>query len=138
MGDEFSEAQSTFRILDLESNPSIRQYTNPAQAGGLPDEGFIGCAQRNEQAYFFLPGSASHVSSGLTWPFVTQLMPGKQQGRRFPFASMSQAASIRRSRVSVCLGEVTQRIHSRRAMGVISLHRAWAFPAALRAAPRSD
>src|ERR1043166_8879795 len=84
-------------------------------------------------AYLFVLGSGSQVSFGLTWSFVTQLMPGKQQGRRFPFASMSQAASIRRSRVSACLAELTQRTHSRRAMGVISVHRARAFAAVLRA-----
>src|ERR1043166_5970742 len=88
-------------------------------------------------AYLFVLGSGSQVSFGLTWSFVTQLMPGKQQGRRFPFASMSQAASIRRSRVSACLAELTHRTHSRRAMGVISVHRARAFAAVLRAVVRS-
>src|ERR1051326_6776703 len=88
-------------------------------------------------AYLFVLGSGSQVSFGLTWSFVTQLMPGKQQGRRFPFATVSQAFSIRRSRVSTCFAELTQRIHSRRAMGVISVHRARAFAAVLRAGGRS-
>src|SRR5438876_10855523 len=81
-------------------------------------------------AFFFVPGSGSQVSFGLTWSFVTQLMPGKQQGRRFPFASMSQAFSIRRSRVSACFAELTQRIHSRRAVGVTSAPKARASAAA--------
>src|SRR5882672_6846068 len=90
-------------------------------------------------ACFFVPGSGSQVSFGLTWSFVTQLMPGKQQGRRFPFASMSQPFSIRRSRVSTCFAELTHRIHSRRAMGVISVHKARAFAvAALSPVIKSD
>ena len=64
-------------------------------------------------------------------------MPGKQQGRRFPLASMSQAFSIRCLRVSSCLAELTHRIQSRRAMGVISTHNACAGGAAARALSRS-
>jgi hypothetical protein len=64
-------------------------------------------------------------------------MPGKQQGRRFPEASISQAVSIRRRRVSSCFAELAQRIQSRRAMGVISDHKPRADGALSRARRRS-
>ena len=70
-------------------------------------------------------GNGSHVSSDVTSEsFLRQLMPGIQQGRRFPEASMSHAFSIRRLRVSSCLAETIQRIQSRRAMGVMPPQRA--------------
>lgn len=70
-------------------------------------------------------GNGSHVSSDVTSEsFLRQLMPGIQQGRRFPDASMSHVFSIRRLRVSSCLAETIQRIQSRRAMGVMPPHRA--------------
>jgi hypothetical protein len=76
-------------------------------------------------------GNGHHVSSEVTSEsFVRQLMPGIQQGRRFPDASMSQPFSIRRLRVSSCLAELIQRIQSRRAMGVIWANRACAGGAA--------
>src|ERR1041385_1826926 len=99
---------------------------------------FMGLGTLATLAYLFVLGSGSQVSFGLTWSFVTQLMPGKQHGRRFPFASMSQAFSIRRSRVSACLAELTQRTHSRRAMGVIFVHSALAFAEVLRTVKKSD
>jgi hypothetical protein len=46
--------------------------------------------------------------------------PGQQQGRRSPAPSFSIAIRIRRRRVSSCLGDVTQQIHSLRASGVRS------------------
>ena len=47
-------------------------------------------------------------------------MRSKQQGRRFPLASMSQALPIRSTRVSARLPEVIHWIQSRRARGVMS------------------
>ena len=46
----------------------------------------------------------------------------KHQGRRFPAASIEQALSIRRLRVSGCLADSIQLIKSRRAISVRSLH----------------
>jgi hypothetical protein len=46
----------------------------------------------------------------------------KHQGRRFPAASIEQAFSIRRLRVSGCLAESIQLIKSLRAIGVRSFH----------------
>src|SRR5947207_15003506 len=54
----------------------------------------------------------------------------KQQGRRFPAASIEQAFLIRRVRVSGCLAEVIQWIQSLRALGVMSDHNVRAFGAA--------
>src|SRR5437016_11566780 len=59
------------------------------------------------------------------------------QGRRLPAASIEQAFSIRRLRVSGCLAESIQLIKSRRAIGVRSLHWAFAFGAAAKALPRA-
>jgi hypothetical protein len=64
-------------------------------------------------------------------------MPGKQHNRRFPDASMEQAFSIRRLRVSGCLAELIEKIQSLRAIGVISAHDACAGGAAARALRRS-
>jgi len=50
---------------------------------------------------------------------------------------MAQAFSIRRLRVSGCLAELIEKIQSRRAIGVISIHDARASGAALRALRRS-
>src|SRR6266404_5558743 len=61
----------------------------------------------------------------------------KHQGRRFPAASIEQALSILRLRVSGCLAESIQLIKSLRAIGVRSLHFAFASGAAARALPRS-
>lgn len=46
----------------------------------------------------------------------------KQQARRLPLASLSQATSIRFTRVSAFLPEVIQWSQSRRASGVMSAH----------------
>src|SRR5438128_6896628 len=59
------------------------------------------------------------------------------QGRRFPAISIEQAFSIRRLRVSGCLAESIQLIKSLRAIGVRSLHRAFAIGVAARALQRS-
>lgn len=50
---------------------------------------------------------------------------------------MEQAFSTRRLRVSGCLAELIQRIHSRRAIGVISSHDAYASGAAAKALRKS-
>src|SRR5438094_10579360 len=57
--------------------------------------------------------------------------------RRFPAASIAQALSTRRARVSGRLAEAIQWIQSLRAMGVISDHNARAFGTAARAFRRS-
>ena len=64
-------------------------------------------------------------------------MPPKQHTRRFPEASMEHAFSIRRLRVSGSLAVIIQSIQSRRAIGVISVHRSRAFGEALRALCKS-
>src|SRR5260370_28065421 len=61
----------------------------------------------------------------------------KQQTSRFPAASIAQALSTRRARVSGRLAEAIQWIQSLRAMGVMSDHNARAFAAAARAFRRS-
>src|SRR5213080_4487225 len=61
----------------------------------------------------------------------------KHQGRRFPAASIEQAFSILRLRVSGCLAESIQLIKSLRSIGVRSLHLAFAFGSAARALRRS-
>src|SRR6266446_4381915 len=61
----------------------------------------------------------------------------KHQGRRFPAISIEQAFSIRRLRVSGCLAESIQLIKSLRAIGVRSLHLAFAIGVAARALRRS-
>jgi len=50
---------------------------------------------------------------------------------------MSHAFSIRRLRVSGCLAELIEKIQSRRAIGVMSSHPAFASGAAARALRRS-
>ena len=61
----------------------------------------------------------------------------KQQTRRFPAASISQAFLTRRMRVSACLAEVIQCIQSLRAIGVMLDHNACAFGAAASAFRKS-
>lgn len=58
----------------------------------------------------------------------------KQQARRLPEASMSQAVAMRLARVSAFLPDVTQWIQSRRATGVMSFHVANAAGGVKRAA----
>ena len=50
---------------------------------------------------------------------------------------MSHAFSIRRLRVSGCLAELIEKIQSRRAIGVMSSHPAWASGAVARTLRRS-
>src|SRR3989344_3975194 len=57
----------------------------------------------------------------------------KQHGLRFPALSFEHAVSIRRLRVSGCLVERIHRIHSQRAIGVISIHILFACGEATRA-----
>src|ERR1700722_4643891 len=62
----------------------------------------------------------------------------KQQGRRFPLFIFEMLTSTRRLRVSGFFVALTQRAHSQRAIGVISVHRFWIFRgAAARAVARS-
>ncbi len=62
----------------------------------------------------------------------------KQQGRLFPLSIFEMLTSTRRRRVSGFFVALTQRTHSQRAIGVISLHRPWIFcGAAARAVARS-
>ena len=49
----------------------------------------------------------------------------KQQGRRFPLFIFEMVTSTRRLRVPGFWVALTQRTHSQRAIGVISLHRSW-------------
>src|SRR5580704_13794859 len=82
-------------------------------------------------------GNGSHIPHEFAFSFIIHLMPGKQHNRRFPEASMSHAFSIRRLRVSGCLAELIEKIQSRRAMGVMSSHPAFASGAAARAFRKS-
>src|SRR4051812_31429173 len=61
----------------------------------------------------------------------------KQHGLRSPAVSLENAVSIRRLRVSNLLVEPIQRIHSQRAIGVISIHRFCTLGLPLRAPLRS-
>jgi hypothetical protein len=51
--------------------------------------------------------------------------PAQQQGRRIPLLSFEIAFFMRMFRVSDFLPDVTQHIHSLRASGVISFHKAF-------------
>ena len=82
-------------------------------------------------------GNGSHIPHDFSFSFIIHFTPGKQHSRRFPQASMSQAFSIRRLRVSGCLAEVIEKIQLRRAIGVMSSHPACATGAAARAFRRS-
>lgn len=64
-------------------------------------------------------------------------MPPKQQTRRLPHESMSHAFLMRVLRVFSCFAVLSQRIQSRRAIGVISSHCALASGVASRALRRS-
>src|SRR5882762_9241756 len=86
---------------------------------------------------FFEFGNGSHIPHDFAFFFISHFIPGKQHNRRFPDASISQAFSIRRRRVSGCLAELIEKIQSRRAIGVISAHNACASGAAARALRRS-
>jgi hypothetical protein len=86
---------------------------------------------------FFESGNGSHIPHDFALSLISHFMPGKQHNRRFPAASMSQAFSIRRLRVSGCLAVPIEKIQSRRAIGVISAHEACAGGAAARALSRS-
>ncbi|HXA78149.1 MAG TPA: hypothetical protein VNV41_13545 [Candidatus Acidoferrales bacterium] len=79
----------------------------------------------------------SHIPHDFASFFISHCIPGKQHNRRFPEASMSHAFSIRRLRVSGCLAELIEKIQSRRAIGVMSSHPAFASGAAARALRRS-
>src|SRR4051812_14700265 len=86
---------------------------------------------------FFEFGSGSHIPHDFAFSFISHFIPGKQHNRLFPDASMSQAFSIRRLRVSGCLAVLIEKIQSRRAIGVISFHDASARGAAARALRKS-
>jgi hypothetical protein len=86
---------------------------------------------------FFEFGNGSHIPHDFAFFFISHFIPGKQHNRRFPDASISHAFSIRRLRVSCCLAELIEKIQSRRAIGVISAHDAFACGAALSALRRS-
>jgi hypothetical protein len=86
---------------------------------------------------FFEFGNGSHIPHDFAFSFISHFIPGKQHNRRFPDASMSQAFSIRRLRVSGCLAVLIEKIQSRRAIGVISAHEACASGASARAWRRS-
>src|SRR5258708_36778605 len=78
-------------------------------------------------SYFVDPGekrsfefvNGSHIPHDFAFSFISNLMPGKQHNRRLPDASMSQAFSIRRRRVSGCLAVLIEKSQSRPAIGVI-------------------
>jgi hypothetical protein len=78
-----------------------------------------------------------HIPQDRAFFFMTHLMPGKQHSRRFPDASISQAFSIRRRRVSGCLASVIENIQSRRAIGVMFAHESLAEGFIARALRRS-
>ena len=82
-------------------------------------------------------GNGSHIPHDFAFFFISHFIPGKQHNRRFPDASISQAFSIRRLRVSGCLAELIEKIQSRRAIGVIPAHNACASGASARALRRS-
>ncbi len=86
---------------------------------------------------FFGFGKGNHIPHDFAFSFISHFMPGKQHNRRFPDASMSQAFSIRRRRVSGCLAVLIEKIQSRRAIGVISAQDACAGGAAAKALRRS-
>lgn len=54
--------------------------------------------------------------------FSRWIQPAQQHGRRMPPRILSRPTRIRFSRVTSCLADVTQHIHSLRANGVISIH----------------
>src|SRR5207249_3130590 len=110
-------------------NPNISR----AASQTLPGFFFVDLGERR----FFEFGNGSHIPHDLAVFFISHFIPGKQHNRRFPDASISQAFSIRRLRVSGCLAEVIEKIQSRRAIGVISAHDACAGGAAARALRRS-
>src|SRR6185312_5523169 len=82
-------------------------------------------------------GSGSHIPQDFSFSLIIHFTPGKQHKRRFPQASMSHAFAIRRVRVSGSLAVMTEKIQSRRAMGVMSSQHACATGAAARALRRS-
>src|SRR5712671_5880147 len=86
---------------------------------------------------YFEFGKGSHMPHDFAFFFINHFIPGKQHNRRFPDASISQAFSIRRRRVSGCLAVLIEKIQSRRAIGVISVQDARASGADARALRRS-
>ncbi len=97
--------------------------------------GHINIYHRFEIFYFC---NEDHISHNFGSFFIIHLTPGKQQSRRFPPESIEQALSIRRARVSFCLAVIIETIQSRRAIGVMSFHAAFAFGLAARARRKSD
>src|SRR5262249_12704351 len=99
---------------------AARQSGYPSGGLGLRTPQFL---RLTFGSYAFLPGR---------W---TQ--PGQQQGRRIPPISLSIPTSMRRLRVSACLADSTQQIHSLRESGVSPSQTSRAFGAALKASCRS-
>lgn len=83
----------------------------------------------------FAPYSAA--SGGPMLPLLYMPERSKQQARRLPEASLSQATAMRFTRVSAFLPEVIQAIQSRRASGVMSSQVAFAAALAASALRRS-
>ena len=79
----------------------------------------------------------SAASGGPMLPLLYMPERSKQQARRWPDASLSQAVSMRFTRVSAFLPDVTQWIQSRRATGVMSCQVARAAGLAASALRRS-
>ena len=110
-------------------------FNSRPKSGWRPSERFSTLPIPAKNDFYF--GKGSHMPHDFSFSFISHFIPGKQHNRRFPDASMSQAFSIRRLRVSGCLAVLIEKIQSRRAMGVISAHAARADGAAARAWRRS-
>jgi hypothetical protein len=87
--------------------------------------------------FLFALDNGRHTPHDASFFFISHVMPGKQQRRRLPEASMSHALAMRRARVSESFAVVIEKIQSRRAIGVMSVHDAFAVGDAASAVRRS-
>src|SRR5690606_25981668 len=105
-----------------EGVPTVR--ADPKGTPPQPSPAFAGEGARSRLPPLLQkPGQGSLYSAACGAPMLPRLyIPerSKQQARRMPDASLSQAVSMRFTRVSAFLPEVIQAIQSRRATGVMS------------------
>ena len=121
--------QQLRRKLEPRARPTALHHHRARD--GLPLRGVVGVDQARSSAD---PRSLPFFDSSGS----VQAARLKQHGRRFPLCSFEMLTSTRRLRVSGFFVALTQRTHSHRAIGVISLHSLWILGgAASSAAPRS-
>src|SRR5262249_54222091 len=127
-----TSTRAAVAILSDEDTLSRGLRTPPLPATHAP----VGDCWQNSRCRHLLILEEQHTSRDTLVSHAYIPDRSKQQGRRFPLASISQALSIRFKRVSPRLADSIHWIQSLRATGVMSDHAARAFECAVARAFR--